>query len=112
MKKPFKVKSRRYYQGMLVVYFLVPTSIFLLPLDFFDSDKTIVCISRLLLDRECAGCGLTRSVMHAVHGDFTGAWQYNRLIVVVLPLLTAIWMKDVWKMRSKLIRIQPSESTD
>lgn len=80
---------------MLAVYVLVPASIFLLPIDFFDSDSTVVCLSRLLLDRECWGCGLTRSVMHAMHADFIGAWQYNRLIVLVLPLLIAIWCKDI-----------------
>jgi hypothetical protein len=87
---------------MLVVHILVPISIFLLPIDFFDGDKTIVCISRLLLDVECWGCGLTRSVMHALHGDFQGAWAYNKLIVLVLPLLMLLWSKNVWRILKRL----------
>ncbi len=87
---------------MLVVYVLVPISIFLLPINFFDSNSTIVCLSRLLLDTECWGCGLTRSVMHALHGDFAGAWNYNKLIILVLPLLIAVWAKNLWKILQRL----------
>lgn len=85
-----------------MVYVLVPISIFLLPVNFFDSDTTVVCLSRQLLDMECWGCGLTRSVMHALHGDFSGAWNYNKLIIVVLPLLMGVWAKNLWKILLRL----------
>jgi hypothetical protein len=101
-KKLSKARNFNIDKGMLVVYILVPISIFLLPMNFFDSDTTVVCLSRLLLDMECWGCGLTRSVMHALHGDFSGAWGYNKLIVVVLPLLIAVWAKNLWKILKRL----------
>jgi hypothetical protein len=40
--------------------------------------------------------------MHALHGDFVGAWNYNKLIVVVLPLLIAVWAKNLWKILQRL----------
>jgi hypothetical protein len=101
-KKLSKARNFNIDKGMLVVYILVPISIFLLPMNFFDSDTTVVCLSRLLLDMECWGCGLTRSVMHALHCDFIGAWGYNKLIVVVLPLLIAVWAKNLWKILKRL----------
>ncbi len=101
-KKPYNKRSLIIDKGMLVVYVLVPISIFLLPINFFDSNSTIVCLSRLLLDTECWGCGLTRSVMHALHGDFAGAWNYNKLIILVLPLLIAVWAKNLWKILQRL----------
>lgn len=97
---------------MLIAYLLVPISIFLLPIDLFDKDETIVCLSRLLFDVECWGCGLTRSVMHAMHGDFLGAYHYNHLITVVLPLLVAIWIKDVRMYWKRLKALRNSASLD
>ena len=93
-KRPYKTRNLIVDKGMLVVYVLVPISIFLLPINFFDSDTTVVCLSRLLLDMQCWGCGLTRSVMHALHGDFVGAWNYNKLIVVVLELTVLLELQQ------------------
>ncbi len=110
MKRLFNKKSDKFNRLMLIAYCLVPISIFLLPIDLFDKDETIVCLSRLLFDMECWGCGLTRSVMHAMHGDFLLAYEYNHLITVVLPLLIAIWIKDV-RVFWKRLQIQRNSST-
>jgi hypothetical protein len=64
----------------------------MLPASFFDQGQ-VVCLSRLLFDLECWGCGLTRAVQHAIHGEWAVAYEFNRLIVIVGPLLIAVWVK-------------------
>ena len=36
---------------------------------------------------QCWGCGLTRGMMHLIHLDFVGAYNYNKLSFLILPLL-------------------------
>lgn len=37
------------------------------------------CLSRRWFGIECPGCGMTRSLVSLVHGDFAAAWRYHRL---------------------------------
>jgi hypothetical protein len=49
---------------------------------------------------------MTRAVLSAIHLRFGDAFMYNKLVVIVLPLLTFIWAKTLlasWKeMRNSL----------
>lgn len=69
----------------------IPFVLLILPTNFFDEGQSI-CPSKFLLDKECPGCGITRSVQHAIHFDFQAAWDFNKLIIVVLPLLIVFWV--------------------
>ena len=64
------------------------------PKDFFDNGQSI-CLSVLFFDTECFGCGMTRAVMHLLHFDFEQAWQYNKLSVLVLPLIVIIIIRNI-----------------
>jgi hypothetical protein len=77
----------------LAVLLALPVVLWLLPATYFDEGQA-VCVSRLLFDVECYACGLTRAVMHALHLDFSEAFYYNPLVVVVLPLLILLW--SIW----------------
>jgi hypothetical protein len=68
----------------------------LLPADFFDTGQSL-CISQLLLHKECLGCGITRAVHHFIHLEFQTAWNFNKLVVIVLPILIFIWGDQVYK---------------
>jgi len=67
-----------------------------LPADFFDYGESI-CISKKILGIECYGCGITRAIMHLIHGDYQNALILNKLSVLVLPLLTILWLKLLLK---------------
>lgn len=79
-----------YRKIIFIVWVCIPFFLLLLPANFFDEGQSI-CPSKLLLKKECPGCGITRSVQHAIHFDFQIAWGFNKLIVVVLPLLVVFW---------------------
>lgn len=65
-----------------------------LPADFFDQGQTI-CPSKVFLDVECLGCGMTRAMQHLIHFEFQRAWHFNHLVVVVAPILLYIWLKSL-----------------
>mgnify|MGYP005859072635 len=48
-----------------------------------------VCVFKRLLGMECFGCGMTRAISAALHGDVAAALASNRLVAAALPLLAA-----------------------
>jgi Protein of unknown function (DUF2752) len=80
----------------LLVMFLIPIILLLLPTTFFDSGKS-VCLSIALFNQECFGCGITRGIMHLIHFDFEGAAYYNFMSFVILPLMMFAWSKIMWQ---------------
>lgn len=81
-----------------------PLVLVLLPVDFFDTGESI-CLSKLLAGIECYGCGMTRGIMHLIHLDFSGAWQFNKLSFIVLPMLFPIWLKSLYQLLGKKLPI-------
>ncbi len=70
---------------------LVPIVLLILPSTFFDTGQSL-CLSVLLLDMECYGCGLTRAVQHLIHLEFATAYEYNKMVVLVFPILVWLWI--------------------
>jgi hypothetical protein len=75
---------------------LIPIVLIALPKDFFDQGQSI-CLSMLLLDTTCYGCGMTRAIQHLIHLDFEAAYDFNKLSFIVLPLLIGVWGKESWR---------------
>ena len=78
------------------MYFIIPIILLVLPANYFDNGKSI-CLSMLLLDKECYACGMTRAIMHLIHLDFADAVYFNPISIVVLPLLMYVGIKTFWK---------------
>ncbi len=83
---------------------LLPLTLFVLPADFFDTGQT-VCISKLVFNLTCPGCGMSRAIQHALHFDFINAYHFNKLVVVVLPLLIFVYIKELYSTYSDLKKI-------
>jgi hypothetical protein len=96
-----KVFYYLYVSGLL----LLPLVLIILPADFFDSGQS-VCVSVLLFDQECYGCGMTRGIQHLLHLDFLTAYEFNKLSLIVLPLLVYLWFNELRKIK-KLIKNVP-----
>ncbi len=77
--------------GLLII---IPVVLLILPANVFDDGQSI-CLSMLLLDIECYACGLTRASQHFIHFDFQTAMEYNKLVVIVVPLLSLLWLKEI-----------------
>jgi Protein of unknown function (DUF2752) len=97
----------RYYRVITTIGLiaLTPVVLIILPAEFFDNGESI-CLSKILLDRECYACGLTRGIMHLIHLDFKEAFNYNLLSFVVFPLLVVIWIEWILREIKKLKKIK------
>lgn len=105
IRKNFKI-WRDYAEGLYFgLLLLAPLVLILLPADFFNDGES-VCLSVVFFDQQCYACGMTRGIQHLLHGDFSSAWQYNRLSTIVLPLLLLLWGQEIrrgyrWYRRAK-----------
>lgn len=101
-----KVRNSRSYLLIKICGLIaVPIVLLLMPADFFDQGRPM-CLSVLLLDQECVGCGITRAVMHFIHFDFDTALGYNKLVLLVVPLAFILWAREILLSWRKLKRIQ------
>lgn len=78
---------------LLTIAFVV---LLILPATYFDTGRAM-CLSVILTNKQCYGCGLTRGIQHLIHFDFAGAWQFNKLSFIVLPLAIFLILKDLLK---------------
>ena len=81
---------------IFIVLLVIPVLLLLLPSSFFDSGKS-VCLSVSMFDKECYACGMTRAIQHLLHLDFVIAYQFNKLSVIVFPLLIISYFKELKK---------------
>lgn len=87
----------RKHKGYLAIFFLLLIGIILrvLPADYFDEGQSL-CLSVILLDKQCYGCGMTRAVQHLIHFDFATAAEYNKLAFIVVPLGVFMVAKEIY----------------
>lgn len=72
-----------------------------MPAKFFDSGQS-VCLSVLLFDIKCYGCGMTRAIQHIIHFDFEAAYLFNKLSFLVFPVLIFMWGEQIWTSYQKV----------
>lgn len=85
---PLTVKLGLYIAGVGLLI-IIPTS-------FLDSGHS-VCLFKNIFHINCPGCGMTRAISSIFHGKWLTAFQYNKLVVIVFPLLMYISLKTIIK---------------
>jgi hypothetical protein len=75
---------------LLMVWLSVPVFLWIQPAAYFNSGPPL-CPSKLLLDRECPGCGLMRATQHFMHFEFKRALDYNKLVLVTFPACVMVF---------------------
>ena len=75
---------------------LIPVALYFVPVNWLDSQHSI-CLFKNIFGYDCYGCGITRAILSALHFQFDNAFQYNKLFVIVFPLLIYIWTKTFLK---------------
>ncbi|OFX31226.1 MAG: hypothetical protein A2X08_04260 [Bacteroidetes bacterium GWA2_32_17] len=73
---------------------LIPIALYFVPMDWLKHQQS-VCLFKNLTGNDCYGCGMTRAILSALHFQFGQAFHYNKLFVIVLPLLIYIWTKTL-----------------
>lgn len=80
--------------GRIGLLLLLPLAFFIIPTAWFERSPT-VCVIRRVTGRPCPGCGMTRAVSSVMHGHFRQGYHYNKRIVIVMPLLALIWLREL-----------------
>ena len=78
------------YAGII----LIPVALYFVPQEWLISQNS-VCLFKNLTGNECYGCGMTRAILSAIHFRFVDAFHYNKLFLIVLPVLIYIWAKTI-----------------
>ena len=78
----------------LVGLIIFPILLYLIPLNWLNGQHSI-CLIKNIFGIECFGCGITRAIISAVQLDFKSAYNYNHLVVIVLPIFIYVWTKIV-----------------
>ncbi len=86
----------------LIVLIILPFVFFILPADYFDQGSS-VCPSKMLLNTECLGCGMTRATQHMIHLELRDAWSHNKLSFLVVPLIVYFYIREI-TIQVKLVR--------
>ena len=85
----------------LILYLLVPVILYCIPAErIFHGHQ--LCLFHNFLGVDCWGCGMTRAIFSLMYLDFPGAWEYNRLVVFVAPLLLYLYLKLIYKTVQKI----------
>lgn len=82
--------------GKVGLLLLLPLLLILIPTAWLERRRSL-CLIKNLTGKPCPGCGMTRAISSASHGRFRQAFRYNRLVVIVLPLLAYQWLQTLAK---------------
>ena len=95
-------KLKKY--SLTALFILLPIIgliLLILPSDYFDDGESM-CVSVMLFDTECYACGMTRGIMHLIHGEFSKAYDFNILSLIVFPLIVVYYFVELVKFRKTL----------
>ncbi|MGB8347482.1 MAG: DUF2752 domain-containing protein [Ktedonobacteraceae bacterium] len=82
------------FLGKSGIYILLPLALIATPTSWIERGPSL-CLIRRVFGVRCPGCGMTRAFSCIVHGKFKQAFQYNKLVVIVFPLLCYLWAKSL-----------------
>ena len=86
--------STYWYSIRFMAFLITPIAFYLIPYSWFEGTSTIFPFNNIF-GAECPGCGTTRAIHSLIHFNFAKAFDLNRMIVVVFPLMGYIWIKTI-----------------
>ena len=87
---------------LLLVYIILPIILFFIPLEWLNKQHSI-CLIKNIFGIECFGCGITRAIIAGIQLEFSKAIEYNKMVIIVLPLFIYEWFKNLKLIFNKTI---------
>ncbi len=91
------IEKTRFYK---ILFLAIPIAIWLVNYQSTDNDFSF-CLFKNLFGIKCYGCGLTRGLSAMLHLDFNRMYELNKLNIITIPLLSFLYVKEVYKLFSK-----------
>jgi hypothetical protein len=74
----------------------LPFVLLALPENYLHGKESI-CVSKVIFDLECYGCGMGNAVFQLLHFHFEEAYHFNKLSFIVFPLLVYTYISEIIK---------------
>lgn len=97
MRSFFNKNKRLVAYSLLSLCVVAFVLLLILPADYFDNGRA-TCVSVIIFNKKCYGCGMTRAIQHLIHFDFKEAYHFNWLSFIVLPLSIFMILWEIKKM--------------
>jgi hypothetical protein len=81
------------YKLYIALLAILPFSLYLIPKRFIFDNGLTFCLIKNIFGIECYGCGITRSIFSILYLDFGSAYDYNKLVFLVFPILVYLWIR-------------------
>jgi hypothetical protein len=94
-----------YQKLKLITLLTLPIIVLLIPTDYLN-DKPTICVSKLVTDEPCPGCGITRATLNLVHFKFKVAWDFNPLVYIVFPIMLMLYIQELRKTFLKVKKLK------
>ncbi|MCB5253780.1 MAG: DUF2752 domain-containing protein [Candidatus Cloacimonetes bacterium] len=82
---------------------IIALALILLPVESIAFGHNL-CIHKAITHKSCPGCGMTRAFASCLQGNIRQAIDYNRLIIIVFPLMVFILLKKLYSDLHRLFR--------
>ena len=74
--------------------YILPLTLITIPTSWLEERRS-VCLFRNLFGIRCPGCGMVKAISCILHGDLEKAFHYNKLALIVFPLLCYTWLRSL-----------------
>ena len=81
---------------VLAIGVILPLLLLTVPTSCLEKYPSI-CLFKNIAGFDCIGCGMTRAISSMLHGEAQKAYRYNKLVVIVFPLLAYSWMTFLFR---------------
>lgn len=88
---------------IIIILVFIPFILKQITLNDLENAPTI-CIYKNMTGRDCWGCGTSRAIISVLNLDFKQAYEFNKRIVIVFPLLVYLWGKWIYQNLMILLR--------
>jgi len=85
----------------IVIIIFAPILLIVVPTAYVENGPSI-CIFKNIFNFDCPGCGMMRAISCVFHLQFIKAFNYNKMIIIIFPLLTYIYIKYIIFLYRKL----------
>ena len=99
MLRADRLKSNLFFINISTRVFIlvtIPLAIILMPKSIIFDGSTI-CLFKNIFGINCLGCGMTRAIFLVFEGNIITACQLNLRVLVVFPILVALWTELIYK---------------